>query len=175
MSDTNFGEWDGNDRRMAPGMPGNGGGGGGGVSIIDLLRYLEARQDQKFAQYTADLRQHTVEEMGRYDAILTKLDDNDKSAEVRHAGVVTQIAALGLKADAVESAFVLDDRGRPDYSGHRTDHQVRKSWGDWWRTTRSRTGTQVVVAICTIFAIYLLIKALPMLAPAAAQAVMSGM
>jgi hypothetical protein len=146
MSDTNFGEWAGGDRRSEwDGTERRGGPiPSDGHVPVALLRYLDARMDAKFARIESKLDAHTVEEMTRYSQILDRVDDGNKASEARHLTVVGQLATLNTKADSVESAFISDEKGKPDFSGHRNDHRSRKVWGDWLDSTKRGTAAEMI-------------------------------
>jgi hypothetical protein len=162
MPDTDFGQWDGQERREVR-IPAD------GTVPVALLQYLDSRMDAKFAKSAADLRAHTVEEMERYDAIIAKLDELNRASEVRNSLLIQQISLLNGRADKVDAAFASDDKGNPDYSGHRTDHQTRKRFGDWLDGTKRSVGTKIIEWSAVVLMAYMVYKLWPhLLMPAVA-------
>lgn len=84
-------------------------------------------------QFVTLLRNHTQEEMDRYNEIIKQIGTNDESSIERHNDTQRRLDSLTDSIDsfvaetsefhsAVRRAFPKDDEGRPNYDGHRREH-----------------------------------------------------
>ena len=157
FQDTN---WDGLERRTIPVLPA--GGAGGGIPIA-LLQYLDARLNAHMARYETMMREHTVEEMERYQRIETAVQSAAAASEARHVMLTQQILAGSQRADLVEAAFARDEQGKPDYAGHRGDHTSRKKLGEWIGATKRSVLAKVLEWAAVVLIAAIVFKVAPQL------------
>ena len=101
---------------------------------------MERRTTDALGKFNAMLKEHTKDEMERYDHIIDQQDQLDNKLNINAANSVARdehtqerIKHLTVSIDAfisgnqafmdsIKRAFPKDDDGRPDFDGHRTAH-----------------------------------------------------
>ena len=94
---------------------------------------VERRVGDSVDRFSRLLKQHTEDEMDRYDQIITKINANDHKSEARHDETQSRLnhlsqsienfmAEQSLFHEAIKRAFPRDEDGHPDYDGHRSAH-----------------------------------------------------
>lgn len=121
--------WDGGERRSIP---------------IHILNYVNERIDTRFNEVKQLFVEHTQDEMDRYGAILTSIDNSRKASEERHHELLGQLTTLVHCQQHVESAFLKNERGEPDFSGHHYDHHQRKTFAAWWGNVKDNAITRII-------------------------------
>lgn len=81
-----------------------------------------------------------------------RMDKKFDHVDRRIEALITSINSYMAKQDEIDSAFLKHMDGKPDYSGHRNDHEVRKNVALWWQGVKDKTLTKIIewasVAIC---------------------------
>ena len=102
------------------------------------------------------MAEHVGEEMARYSEIINLIQEKDRRSEDRHHSLVQSITAYMGKVELIDSAFLEDQKGHPDYRGHRNDHDKRKQFGDWWGGVKDKAITKVVEWGALAFVVWIL-------------------
>jgi hypothetical protein len=122
-------DWHGEERRGIP---------------IHILNYVDERLSTHVEKVEALMAGHVGEEMERYQEIITLIEEKDRKSEERHHSLVQSITAYMGHVEMVQGAFIEDEKGHPDFVGHRNDHDKRKRFGQWWGDVKERTITKVL-------------------------------
>lgn len=124
-------DWDGEERRGIP---------------IHILNYVDTKMDDHLAKVQA-----LVEENNQH------VDKWNKDAEERHNQLTHQLSILIGKQELINTAFVEDHRGEPDYHGHRHDHLERKTraekFKEWRDDTLKKIGTGAIYSAVGVLAL----------------------
>ena len=141
-------DWQGDERRSIP---------------IHILNYIDDRLDTRINEVKKLFVDHTTDEMERYAQIISSIDGSRKASEERHNELIHQLTIHIGHAKLVESAFLTDEKGNPDFSGHHYDHHKRKTFLDWWNGVKDKAVTRVIeYASVAVFAwlVFMIWKAL---------------
>ena len=120
----------------------------GEVVPTEILRYMDEKMadyekriddklDQNAATIKASLDSHTVDEAAKYKTIIegereirNMVAANRESSDSKHGLVMLELKGNSEKIDKViaclESAFIKNDEGKPDYMGHANAHIMQK-------------------------------------------------
>lgn len=122
--------WDGvSDRRSIP---------------IHILNYVDGRLEEHTKRIYDLLQEHVSEEMERYDEILDKIGSSADKAEARHNSLSMSINSYMTKQELIEEAFLEDKHGKPDYHGHKYDHEYRKQVSSWWAKVKDGVVMKII-------------------------------
>lgn len=128
-------DWVGEERRGIP---------------IHVLTYLDAKFDAHIEKVNDLVNQHKEDEMRRYKEILDHVDRSDTAAEDRHNALIDKLSEFIGTQELINSAFIEDHKGEPDYNGHKQDHHVRaqraRTWSEFWTDAFKKVGTGAVYA-----------------------------
>ena len=141
-------EWQGTERRSIP---------------IHILTYVNERIDARFNEVKQLFVDHTTDEMERYGTIIHSIEESRKASEERHHELINQLTVQIGHQKLIESAFLKNQEGDPDFSGHHYDHYKRKTFLDWWNSVKDKAITRVVeYASVAVFAwlVFMVWKAL---------------
>jgi hypothetical protein len=122
-------EWQGEERRGIP---------------IHVLNYVDERLSTHVDKVEALMASHVGEEMERYQEIINLIQEKDRRSEERHYSLVQSITAFSGNVELMSRAFLEDEKGRPDFDGHRYDHDKRKRFAVWWDGVKDKAITKVV-------------------------------
>ena len=97
--------------------------------------------EQKFAEHANKIerifKEHTGEEMERYQEILDLINSHRDDTDRKHKTVMESLSAYVDKTEKVyeafDQAFPADKKGRPDFSGHAKAHD---SWIEEAKATK---------------------------------------
>jgi hypothetical protein len=97
--------------------------------------------EQKFSEHANKIerifKEHTGEEMERYQEILDLINSHRDDTERKHKTVMESLSAYVDKTEKVyeafEEAFPTDKRCKPDFAGHAKAHE---SWMDEAKATK---------------------------------------
>lgn len=122
-------EWHGEERRGIP---------------LHILNYMDDRLKTHTEHIEKVFNDYTAEEMERYNAILNKIEDGQKSAVARHEAVMEVVGHFNGKCKDVHSAFLKTPEGEYDFEGHRNDHYTRKTVAEWWGRTKGSVAVKLI-------------------------------
>ena len=107
-------DWDGHERRSIP---------------FQLMNYMDERLARHTSEVQSVFRDHTADEMDRYNEILRSLGEHREETERRFTELFQSIDAYTTASEAlhqdVMQAFPKDEDGAPDFKGHAKAH---KAW-----------------------------------------------
>jgi hypothetical protein len=152
--------WDGVERRNESPLLSHG---AGAMIPVAVLQYMDTRLASHMERIESVLKEHTVEEMERYREIVTGLQDSARGSEVRHAALLAQMTMLTARNDLIEGAFTNNEKGVPDFMGHKLDHSERKKLGDWLDGTKRGVIAKVLEWGAVVLVAYVLLKVAPQL------------
>ncbi len=121
--------WDGIERREIP---------------IHFLNFVEER----IATYSKHIEQRIDEQEAH---ISKRCDDLTDLIQKQEARLQETMNLFQAKQTAIDSAFLHDDKGRPDYVGHFHDHDDRKSLAVWLREQRNKIAGKAMEYIVLLF------------------------
>jgi hypothetical protein len=151
--------WDGLERRTN--IPAT-----NAVTLIELIKYFDARFNAHLGKYESLMKEHTIEEMERFQRIEAAVNAASAASEARYVMLSQQILASNQRADQVEAAFARDEHGKPDFSGHRGDHTSRKKLGEWVAGTKRGVLAKVLEWAAVVIVATVIFKLAPhLLAP----------
>lgn len=111
-------EWTGEERRAIP---------------IHVLNYVDRKLEEHIKK--VDERLYTIS---------TSIEQSEKSAEERHNALINALTVSLGKIELIESAFLRNESGDPDFNGHHYEHDRRKRFSEWWEGVKDKTITKVV-------------------------------
>ena len=100
----------------------------------------------------------------RLETHMTKVDEQfaslrlellalEKKSIERHNQLLDLMGIQVQKQQKLEDAFIKNEHGEPDISGHFYDHDHRRQLGEWWCGVKDKAFTKViewgVLAFCT--------------------------
>ena len=123
--------WNGDERRSAP---------------LHIIAYVDGRMREHTTHVETILRDHVSDEMLRFGEIQAAIKHMTVTAAENHRAVMQQWDDHARRTEAIEQAFVADERGRPDYYGHYGDHDHRRTAGERWADAKHKVATAVLQA-----------------------------
>lgn len=111
---------------------------------VHIINYIDERLNVHTAKVEQLMKDHVGEEMARYSEIIELIEKKDKASEDRHYALVQSITAYTGHVEMVQAAFLEDEKGRPDFEGHRYDHDKRKRFAIWWAGVKDKAITKVI-------------------------------
>jgi len=116
-------DWDGEERRSIP---------------VHILNYMDHRLGEHTDRIELLFKEHTTDEMDRYNAILKKLGEASDGSQSRHHALMTQLNIVTENIECIDNAFPRNKEGLPDYDEHHDYHFTWKTRKEWWAGTSNQ-------------------------------------